>query len=824
MTTSGGEFDIPHGALSPEMERQPDPLAALHDTLQRSFADPADTADSLEAQRQRLHTVIAAAQEQPLEEHRKGLIDHYGKVVDYLWFGDHTQPLPDALGYYSAGDPRNESWGEIRLRSDVMDATIFTAITHTLTPLGLGELLQERLAYAEQNQAKVLAAYKDVIDATPAAKWLAAFNVENPRTAMPLSPLERAAREAAIREAAERKFGPTIYTIQKLVFDFHRRAGSVVMMPRTVFQEIPLPTPNHGALRLIQRQVQQLDDETSLQQRPRDQGLIALGALRRYVESCIARKREDSRPVAHQIFIPEADRLEEFNADGELIGAYDMNDISSQAAEATALPLAITYGHECVSMDFYLDTFVAVKAGTDSYEAIYNAALAQSYKNLLKSVIDGFNLASARTIGAAFLHAKRVPDNQLFDEPRLHPARWQIMAYEKLKRISHVSQEEHDRERRKLIGIIEKYNDPVPGVSRLLQQKYRREQALPLVPDVDAALILKLEDFWGEPFVPGYELIAADPLQARYYFAYRPGADPYIPNKTPITAEARARLAGEYQQAALPKLAQAVRGTDSLTVSGLAELSQQHSIYTWRPSNSPDLGAMLDDLPSFRIFVKGGRLRATCGVYCLFGKQSFDEWLPSDQTWVTSGYTLNSASDKISGVLHAQVAISASSSGEVTSITEWSAHARGTPPDTHIANPQRKTPDAPAPAVQGQEHIPSSPLSTSQQALKQLLMQLGVIFAPGVAEAIPDDYIFSEVKKLGASHPITVTLRALLHTTDAMKTSSDALTTQQLAECADAFAYIQALRARDHKGSMTAQLDMLENALKPIMQLGLAAH
>src|SRR6266511_1579991 len=98
---------------SPERDSNPGELAALHNTLQMAFADPANPTESLAAQQEQFNTVIAVAREQHSDERAQALIDHYATIVDFVWFGGNTDTLPAALGYFWAGSSRDDDWGEI---------------------------------------------------------------------------------------------------------------------------------------------------------------------------------------------------------------------------------------------------------------------------------------------------------------------------------------------------------------------------------------------------------------------------------------------------------------------------------------------------------------------------------------------------------------------------------------------------------------------------------------------------------------------------------------------------------------------------------------
>jgi hypothetical protein len=790
---------VESGLASPERDSTANLLAALHNTLQAAFADPSNPTESLATQREQLTTVIAAAHGQPFDERAHKLIDHYKTIVDFMWFGGHSDTLPPALGYFWAGSSGDGDWGDIDFKDDIIDREIFNAITDTLMPIGLGDILLERTAYAEQNQAKIDAAYKSLVDSTPGAKWFEAFNVGIPRAEMPLSAIARAGREAAIQEAAHRRYGPAPH------------------MPSR---------PHPAAHRLISQQTLRLDEETSLRPRRHNKDDLALQGLIRYVDASLAKRRMSSAPIVSQEYDSESGTVDEFDATNEHIARYNLSAIARDVADESELPLGITADVDTISREFYVDAFRRAYSGLPSHRAVYEAALTDSREGFLNPILSSFNLVRGQRTATALSYLKQVPRNHPFDQDRFRSAVNQYRPHEKIERIEHPTQDGETQERRTLVGTIEKYNNPIPGVMRLLQQAYA-EGSLPMTPpdESKADLVIALRNFKGDPHVPGYRLIAADQLQHRYYFSYQPDSDPYKPNTMPISADVKENLAAQYRQAGLRSLAKQVRRSSNLTISGLAGLSQQHSTYTARPPLRPDFSSMLTSIPSFSVFADKNKLRATCGVYTKFGEFSVGEILPPERTYVTGGYVITDESDKISASKHAQLAITDDDNYTVTSIIEWTAAAEGNPSREYIGGVEGKGVDTfhrIPPSASSKERALGPLLTIKEQveaSTRQLLMQLGVAIAPGVAEAIPADYIYGKVRSLGARHPIAKTLGVLLRTADVLK-GSDELAPQHIAEYMGVLAIIADLRRRDRSGANHPQLDMLEAAIVPIVRFG----
>jgi hypothetical protein len=775
---------------SPEYERSQNVLAALHNALQTACVDPADPAESLAAQRDRFTAVIAAAHELPFDAHAHTLIDHYATVVDFTWFGGHGDSLPAALGYFPIDSTAEGKWGEIRLKAEVMNHATFDSITQTLMPLGLGNLLIERMRFAGQNQPKIDAAFKAAVDSTPAVKWFEAFNVGTPKAELPLTPIERAGPEAAIRQAALSRMGPAPH------------------MPSR---------PHPGAQGYIDRQNRLLDDVTTLKPRPHQHD-TALRAVKRYVDNGVAPYRYDI-PVARQEYDTEDGTLSEYAADNQHLATHDMVEVACATADITDLPPAITAQLDEISREFYIEVFHNACTGVQSYEVLYDAAYNSCREYFLDHLMSGFNLVNGQLVTDMLSTVKQLAPDQPIDYEQYTAASNQTFPHERIRRFSHVTKHEIEKGRRFLIGTLEKRHEPVPGARRLLQQA-RVTANVPMHPPgaSKADLILALKDFRGDPHVPGYRLIAANRLTQRYYFSYLPDDDPYKPNKTPVPTAISADLSAQYTAAQLTLLARDIGRTTSLTLSRLAELAKQRSVYTPRPNSRPDFTSLLVDLPAFAAFAVRRKLRGTCDIYTLFGKRSTDRVLPPTQSFATAGYVIPSGGTSISGVRHSQLAIT-DTGGRITSIIDWTPTGRGSASYAPIKKRGAKVTHHIATPVPSRHRKLGPPLTIRGQvavSTTQLLMQLGVVFAPGIAEPIPSDYIFSRTRALGSRHPIAATLGALLRAGDAAETH-ETLPPQHMAELLGAMAVIAQVRQRDRIGTSHAQLDMLEAVLLPIV-------
>jgi hypothetical protein len=785
------------GAASAERNNNQDPLVAFHETLQASYADPANVADSLAAQQARFSAVIEAAHAQSFDEPTQTLIDHYATVVDYLWFKGQCDSLPAAVGFFSSGSTRNEGWGDVALKGSVLSTSTFDAITATLLPLGLGDLLLERLGYAAQNKPRVDQTFKNLVDATPGAQWLEAFKVETPRVDMPLTATQRVPFEATIRD------------------DEQRRSGPHPAMPSR---------PHPGSHSSINRRERGLDNVTQPRPQYRNDEL-AIQGLKSYVRAGLSRRINSDAPVRHEEFNIDDATLTQFTTGGREIDAYDLVEVAGDIASENNLPAGATHKLDELSREFFFEAFIrAFEQGT-THQAVYEHALAYARREFLDKATGGFNLTDGYGVSTALMATKQAPPDQEFDHWRERRDNEGLPSPGNVLHITHGTAEESKRLRRIKIGTVEKYDNPIPDVPRLLQQGTRTE-ALPLkVEDSAADLIITLDNFRGNPHVPGYQLIAADHLKNRYYFAYLPDDDPYKPNTTPISETVRAELVDQYGAAQLGILARNVRRQRRLTIAKLAALSQRSSTYTLRPSSRPDFSSMLGDtIDTFKPFIEGGRLRATCAIYGTFGKVSLDHVLPHEQTYVTGGYVISGASEFITAVAHSQVAVRKPTeegfSDEVASIIEWTpagSIAEYIPPPGFKPVSLREPPVAPRPSFFA---TPSPPLTVKDRveaSRRQLLMQLGVIFAPGIADGIPPEYIYGHVRKLGAGHPIAQTLGALLRVGTALETT-DELLPPQVSDLMNALGSIGFARSRDPEGHATSQHDMLESALQPVLR------
>ncbi|HSW99056.1 MAG TPA: hypothetical protein VLF71_04405 [Candidatus Saccharimonadales bacterium] len=775
-----------------ETAHNPDVLATLHNTLQEAFADPANPAASLAAQQEQFSAIVTAAEAQLPYELARNLLGHYRTVVEYMWFGGHTDAPPEAVGYYWAGSARDDDWGSPALKKSCIDAETFEAVTQTLMPLGLGNLLAERLNYAGQNQQKVEAAYKGLVDSMPGAKWLEAFKVGEPQAEMPLSALQRTPLEGEIR--------------------------------RTAATDPNAPSRLHPAVRpRTERQIQRLNEETRLRPDPRQHQDSALGLLRQHVESNIARYRTVSTPIVRQEYDADGSGLlDEYDSEGRLIASHDVAMIASVASDENGLPLAATYDLDILSRDFHMDVFTGVYRGLGSHQEVYDYALKRSRDTFLGYILSGFNLAGANVTEWALQHTKRFPETQPFDEDERERLANAHGAFEAIERPSHVTAHELEQGRQLRVGTIEKYTNPVPGTTRLLQRQYRLKK-LPAQPPegTGADLIMTLRNFDDDPHVPGYELVAVDRLQRRYYFTYKPNADPYRPNNKPVSEAARRRLASQYPPGLAP-LAEEVRTAQDVTMSSLADISQRHSTYTLRNPLRPDFGGALKDLESFSLFVENHRLRGTCAIYSAFGKFSLGAALPKQKTAIIGGFVLIEGEETISGAGHAQVAIYNKSRQKIISIIDWTP-AEGSAALTYTGSQEslRGTLNSALPEPQGSlRRFLGPPLDVRRQvkvSTDQLLSQLGVVFAPGAVGQIPPDYIFDRARRLGATHPIVQTLGALLRARDALETeTTHKLPPQHMAEVLGALACVGQQRLRDRSGANSAQLAMLEGALVPV--------
>jgi hypothetical protein len=251
----------------------------------------------------------------------------------------------------------------------------------------------------------------------------------------------------------------------------------------------------------------------------------------------------------------------------------------------------------------------------------------------------------------------------------------------------------------------------------------------------------------------------------------------------------------------------------------LAKLAQRHGEYEFRPLFSPDLSATLTDIPSFRAFANNSRLCATCDIHSKFGEKLTTQQIPSERVFVTGGYVLSGGQKEISKMGHSQLAIMSEHGDTIQSITEWTANA-GSDLFSYTGSATEKdwTGLSDLPPATNSIEMPTQDISLKQRvelSMRDLFLQLGIVFAPSVAGAIPDEFIFRKIKSLGRRHPITRTVSSLVRASDALLKSDD-LPSENMSEISETLVLIARLEQKDENKQLAAQLSMLKAALSPV--------
>lgn len=711
-------------SLRPEQTGSVEELIALHNTLQRSFADPANPEASLAAQRSEFSNVIATAHQQPFDEQARAMINHYATVVEFLWFGGQADSLPAALSYFWAGYEAAEEWGDIGFNPEVFDTGQFNAITQTLMPLGLGALLQQRIGYAEQQKEQIETAFKTLVETTPAAQWFNAFKAEQANDDIPLPPLLRAGPEREIRERTAREVDP------------------------------------HNVRAIAGRRMTRLDEATVRRPRKHEDDARAFRLVQTHVDAYIEENVFTKRPASAD-YDREDGSLRTYTADGRLIDNIDIGEVAGDLFSYDNVPFERSHALHTLSREFYFGVLYRIYDGPGSHLGVQDELFATGpMRDFLSGILGGFNLVSGYDTVETLGFLKYVDPSRPFDVERLrNKGGTQLPSpFSKASQFRHNTKDEIENKRRKLIGKVEKYRNPTPDITRMLQSNFRTYN-LPIRPSDTATvdLILVLENFEVYPHVHGYQLIAADRLQNRFWFTYDRDNDPYLPDKTRFPKEARRSLARSYADLGLRALAKNVRRQKALTVSKLAAHSRESSTFTFRDPAHPDFAPMLTSLESFSYFVGNNALLGTCDIYGVFGMLSLNVVLPEDQeAFVTEGLALPPEGESVSEVGHSQVAIKDLAAGVITSVTDWSPSVAGGL-SSYVGPPRYDRRTITPPVVSARPEV-IVPLTVAQQvtlATERLMMQLGVMFAPGVPGEIPADYIYTRVKRLGARHPAT---------------------------------------------------------------------
>jgi hypothetical protein len=781
-----------------ERRQDPDEKLQLHDTLQEAFFDSNDPATSALQQQEQLDAIITSAHtEVSMDEYGHAVVNHCSAIVKYLWFGGHMTEPPEGVGYYDAGYVDND-WGEFRLKETVISSATFDAVTQTLMPLGLADLLTERADNLKHNIATVENAYETYIAAMPAARWLNAFKAGEPITERPLTPIERATAETALYANTLRRFGPAPHA------------------PRQV---------HPAAYRHLARQKSLLDDQTLERPQHRQQDDIALQRLRTFAEATIELHRSSTEPIYRREYNESDGTLVEYGCDGQELDDHDLVMVSLDQVEALNWPLERDHSQYEISREFFIEAFEGAYADVASFDEVYEKAMVRSKQAYLERFTQGYNLVTSYHAFEAIRCTKRAKDGRPFDYETLDRGKGQYRSFEDIEEVGFPTETDYERQARIRIGTIERYNDPTPGVLRLVQQAYEVGN-LPSVPvnPSEADLILSLKSFQGDPEVPGYRLIAADRLNRRFFLAYDAEHDPYLDDYTLVSTETQSHLAKSYAALQLKELAEAVHRLSRPTVAALAEAVRQNNLYAFRSPLSPDLSGTLGDLESFKPFIRDQKLQATCGIYAKFGQASVSKGIVGDkeEAFVTGGFVLDAKASAISGIPHAQLAIRDKESYKVRKIIDWTPAQASSPAAKlpkeleHKSRSNQFTPEPTAYSLGNERKAPPPTTLREQVALttRTLLMQLGVTFAPGATEQVPDEYIYTKARKLGAHHPINRALGALLIAGDQLTTSSQ-LPQQTVGMLHDTQAEILRLQTqRGHKP--LPMLDLLSTTLQPV--------
>ncbi len=722
------------------------PLKSLHDTLQGIFLDPNDRAGSIASQRANLESIVAAAHGTNLSADGHTMLDHYATALDYMWFGGHRDDPPAAMKFVWAGySDHREDWGTVTFNEEALDEHAFEAATHLLMSCGLGDLLKQRQTHAGANKQALYDTFAKVIDSTPGGGWFAAFDAANSYSAMPPTNLQKLTHRATLTEAALRTHDRDAHSSQ-------------------------LPSAN--GQRWIEHHMRLYEEET-VERRSRGSSDIALRGLQQYVDrAMIESGRPTNAVVAEQSYDLESHAFTETYTDGSS-ERYDLCMIGFDDADRTKLPTAANNALDTFSRETYVEAFVnAHKDTPQSYQAARSNVFSYLHEQFLHGFVDGMNVVNARSVDNLLEYCKLPRDDLEFS--MANASEISTKAHYEMESVEtphHISESGFEAERKTLIATVEKYNNPVPGAARLLQQAYWLESENVAIgkdacnPD-DADLILTLSKFTGHPAIPGYELAGLDPLERRYYFKYLPDNDPYVPDQTPLTPEEYNTLMDAATEAGYGELADALDQLQHVTPAQLAKLSQAAGIYAFRKTFEADFGPALTSLRAFRLLMQHEQLRGTCEIFAKLGALVQEQLWPSDNHFITNGYVLTK---DISGVTHAQV-VRIKQDGK-KSISEWTPSlARGFIGST--ANVQGVT-------VQPQSAMPqlSAPPVTLRQmvdaSLTSLLGQLSGVFMPELGATMPRDAIFERVKQLGHGHVIAKSLGALANAAAAFETNAN---------------------------------------------------
>lgn len=435
-TLVAGEFDFAQ------------PLKSLHDTLQGIFLDPNDRAGSIASQRASLESIVAAAHGTSLSADGHTMLDHYATALDYMWFGGHRDDPPAAMKYVWAGysDHHRENWGTVTLNEEVLDRHTFEAATTLLMPYGLGNLLKERQAHTEANKQILYDTFAKAVDSTPGGGWFAAFDAADSHIAVPPSNLQKLAHRATLTEAAMRTHGRDAHNLQ---------------------------VPNVNGQRWVEHHMRLFEEET-VERRNRSSSNMALRGLHQYVDRSIGESgRPQSAIVAEQSYDPDSHTFTEAYTDGSS-ERYDLVMIGLDDADRTELPTAANNALDTFSRETYAEAFINTHKDTPkSYQAARSSVFSYLQEQFLHGFVEGINVVSASAASYFLEYCKLPRDDLEFSRPSLTDIG--TKAHYEMKSVEtphHVSESGLAAERKTLVATVEKYNNPVPGASRLLQRAY----------------------------------------------------------------------------------------------------------------------------------------------------------------------------------------------------------------------------------------------------------------------------------------------------------------------------------------------------------------
>jgi hypothetical protein len=626
-----------------------EPSHALFAAWQNSSVNQANAREDREFQRTVLRDVVESAAQSQGDPARRNIIQTYGDITAYFWFGNDHTPLPRGLKRYLLPD---EDTPMLTLDYDHADHQDMHNVAAMLGPLGLGELLAyRRELFNEQSPHLFEPLVEALVSNTPGYRLLESFNLDrytwNER---PLTPVERLLEEQAAEESVRRRHG--VPAGQDLRTHSAARADltrAVLRLDETTrYDRHALPETDSPATRAIKFFKGLAADELGSSVRGTEIHSIKTVT---YGMPADPPPTGDRRPLLPQKE-PGAYNVIRIVTDAETVNHSTESFVTwAQSMDYLSSPgQARLRGISTFLVTDALTTLLDEDGADINYSELleellarYTGSLTESYRDFVSA-----NIASRQFGTLATLLAM---PSEFYEELDSF-----ILAYDKrqgFEPLRALSRREYKRGMRETLGSIKKR--PVDDTSQRIIQYHDADPELGGFDEDEADLILKLKAISDGlfPTIPGYQPLGLDTERKLFALRYTPEADPYTECATIIPDQARLALAQTYADVGLHELAMLVHGTPDMTVSQLTrDISRTNRYILPRDAFMPKFPANLADYAGQ--IGADGRLHMQCVGSSHFLYLSLKEVFGGEAVSIINGDTLPSLGRRLPRVGHQQ--------------------------------------------------------------------------------------------------------------------------------------------------------------------------